>query len=185
MWIYEAWYALWKRQFMIDYMSITHGSWCWMAASTCHLITCRTRTGFWEKAEEVNSTRSSLLFLFWQNKSRLKRSPCFLCVCMCTPLSSVLEYLNQSLWNLVCVSWHPSPSQRHMSQIPPTSLCVCMCTTPTTVRQQLGKHVPAAMKTCNTRRTGQVIFYAVHIISKESRPLVLPRTSCFKMRKGC
>jgi hypothetical protein len=28
---------------------------------------------------------------------------------------------------------------------------------------------------------GSTVFYAVHVISKESRQLVLPRTSCLKM----
>jgi hypothetical protein len=45
---------------------------------------------------------------------------------------------------------------------------------PITGRQQLSKHVPAAMK------VGGVVFYAVHVISKENRRLVLPRTSCFR-----
>jgi hypothetical protein len=36
-------------------------------------------------------------------------------------------------------------------------------------RQRFGEHVPAAMNTCNNRRTaGSVVFYAVRVVSKES-----------------
>jgi hypothetical protein len=30
-------------------------------------------------------------------------------VCLCNPPLSTSEWLNQSLWNLVCISWHQSP----------------------------------------------------------------------------
>jgi hypothetical protein len=43
------------------------------------------------------------------------------------PLLLTFECLNQSLGNLVCISWHLSLSQQHTSYIPPISLCVCMC----------------------------------------------------------
>jgi hypothetical protein len=52
------------------------------------------------------------------------RSPCYLCV---DALKSTSECLNQSSPNLVCISWHLSPSQRHTSYIPPISLCLYMC----------------------------------------------------------
>jgi hypothetical protein len=39
--------------------------------------------------------------------------------------------------------------------------------------QRLGKHVPAATKT-----VGGVVFYAVRVVSKGRRRLVLTRTSC-------
>jgi hypothetical protein len=42
---------------------------------------------------------------------------------------------------------------------------------PVVARQWLGKHVPAATK------IGGVVLYAVRVVSKESRRLVLPRTS--------
>jgi hypothetical protein len=44
---------------------------------------------------------------------------------------------------------------------------------PIVARQGLGKHVPAVTKYC-----GDVIFYAVRVVSKESRRLVLTGTSC-------
>jgi hypothetical protein len=48
------------------------------------------------------------------------------------------DCLNQSLLNLVCISWHLSPSQRRT-----LSLCVCMCIPPIAARQTLGKVYPS------------------------------------------
>jgi hypothetical protein len=45
---------------------------------------------------------------------------------------------------------------------------------PVAARQQLGKYVPAATENC-----WKIIFYAVHVVSKENRVSVLPRTSLF------
>jgi hypothetical protein len=84
------------------------------------------------------------------------------------------------------------------------------CISPFIARQRLGKHVPAATNTRDSRRLGRVclwvclcipvsfldnssvktfllqrrivggvVFYAARVVSKESRRLVLPRTSCF------
>jgi hypothetical protein len=59
-------------------------------------------------------------------------------------------------------------------------LCACMCTLPVTARQQLGKHVPTVMNTqATTEELLYIIFYVVHVISKESTRLLLLRTSCF------
>jgi hypothetical protein len=82
---------------------------------------------------------------------------------------------------LVCISWQLSPSQRCTSLIPPISLCVCvcvcMCIHPIVARHRVGRHVPASTNTRNHRRIGGGVFYAVRVLSKESRRLVLPRTS--------
>jgi hypothetical protein len=79
------------------------------------------------------------------------------------------EYLKQSLWNLVCISWHLSPSQLRTSWMPPISLCVCICVPHTVARSRLGKHVPTKMNTSNNSRiVGRVIFRAVRALSKES-----------------
>jgi hypothetical protein len=43
----------------------------------------------------------------------------------------------------------------------------------------LCKNVPAATNTHNRRIAWRVVFYAVHVVWKESRRLVLPRTSCY------
>jgi hypothetical protein len=66
-----------------------------------------------------------LLSLFWKNKSRLMWSPC--CVSVNPLPPSTYECLNQSLRNLVCISWHLRPVQWRTSQVPPISLCVYMC----------------------------------------------------------
>jgi hypothetical protein len=47
------------------------------------------------------------------------------------------------------------------------SQCVYMCILPIAARQRLGKQLPAAMNTRNSRRiVGSVIFYAVRGLSK-------------------
>jgi hypothetical protein len=90
----------------------------------------------------------------------------------------------------------------------PISLCVCIYIPPIVGRQRSGKDVPAATNDTveelldewicvsvyplsllgnNTVKTfprlriiiGGVVFYAVRVVSKESRLLVLPRTSCY------
>jgi hypothetical protein len=141
------------------------------------------------------------------------------CVFVYSPVSA-FECLNQSLWNLVCITWHLRHVQWRTLYIPPILLCVCMCVSPIVVRQLLGidvptatnarnkeqlldasylcgpfrikeeslglsvyppivarhwpgKHVPAAMKNCWRRR---FLCGPCHI--KESRRLVIPRTSC-------
>jgi hypothetical protein len=44
-----------------------------------------------------------------------------------------------------------------------------LCIPPFGAMQQLSKHVQAATNTCNNRGTvGCIIFYAVHVLSKES-----------------
>jgi hypothetical protein len=68
-------------------------------------------------------------FSYFKNKSRLVRLPWCLCVCalaracvcMCiqppplptTTTTTTFERLNRSLWNLVCISCHVRPSQKH------------------------------------------------------------------------
>lgn len=76
------------------------------------------------------------------------RSPRCLCI---VPLTT-FECLNLSSQNFVCTTWHLNPSQWGTLQIPPTSLCICMCIPLTIARQQLTKHVPTAISTCNNNR---------------------------------
>jgi hypothetical protein len=77
------------------------------------------------------------------------RSPCCLCFCE-YPLQLTSECLNQSIWNL-------SPSQWHI-------INPCNCSVNTFLRQRT--------------IAGGVVFYAVRVVSKGSKRLVLPRTSC-------
>jgi hypothetical protein len=97
-------------------------------------------------------------------KSWLMWSPC--CLCLCESPLSTFECLNQSLWNLVCISRHLSPSQWCTSKNPShQSVSFTFIAT-----NWLSKHIPAA----TTNSSG-----GIHIVSKGSRLLVLSRTSCF------
>jgi hypothetical protein len=50
-------------------------------------------------------------------------------------------------------------------------------------RQQLGKNITATTNTLNNRRiVGSIIFFAVCVVSKESRRECLPRISCYNRR---
>jgi hypothetical protein len=62
------------------------------------------------------------------------------------PPQLTFECLNQSLGNLVCISWHLSPSQRFIYNSLP-SVCFCIYIPPIVVRQRLGKNVTAATNT--------------------------------------
>jgi hypothetical protein len=47
--------------------------------------------------------------IFWKNKSRLMTSP----RCLCIPYT-IVDFLNQSSWNLVCISWQLRQYQIHI-----------------------------------------------------------------------
>jgi hypothetical protein len=70
--------------------------------------------------------------------------------------------------------------------INPSPHSVCLYVSPIIVAsQRLGRHVPAAENTSNSGRTvGRVIFSEISIVLKESRRLLLPRTS-FYICKVC
>jgi hypothetical protein len=53
----------------------------------------------------------STFSLFSKSKCRLMRSSCYLCAWE-SPFPTVIECLNQSLWNSILVSLHLSPFQR-------------------------------------------------------------------------
>jgi hypothetical protein len=68
--------------------------------------------------------------------------------------------------------------------INPSHQSMCMHVYPLIVARQLfGKNVTGGNEyTSNNRRIfGHVVFYAVRVLSKESRLLVLPRTSCYAL----
>jgi hypothetical protein len=92
------------------------------------------------------------------------------------------ECLIQSLWNLVCISWHLSQSNSLLN-ISLTSgyvsVCVSLlsllgkdyvkCISPVITRQRLGNHILAATNTRNNRKiVRRVVFNAVRVLSKES-----------------
>jgi hypothetical protein len=64
-------------------------------------------------------------------------------VCVCAYHFLInFECFNYSLWNLACISWQLSPSQRRTSWNPPISRCVRLCILPTIERQRLGEVHP-------------------------------------------
>jgi hypothetical protein len=69
-------------------------------------------------------------------------------------------------WYVYCGIWAHLNGILHKS-LP--SVCVFVCIFPPIILTQwLGEHVPVATNTCNNRRiVGRVIFYVVHVISKE------------------
>jgi hypothetical protein len=92
---------------------------------------------------------SAYFSYFENNKSRLMRSPC----CLCTPLSLTVKFLNQSLWNSVCLSWHLRPTQWSTSWNPPVYHLLVP-------RQRLGKNVTAATNThATTEELLDQLFY--------------------------
>jgi hypothetical protein len=98
-----------------------------------------------------------------------------------------LEWLNQPLLNLIYHdTWAHLNVVLHKSL---TTVCVCVCVFPIASRQPFGKNLPIYARQQlrknitadihNSRRiVGRVVLYAVRVVSKESRRLVLPRTSC-------
>lgn len=71
-----------------------------------------------------------------------------------------------SLWKVVCISGHLGVFYK--------SLLLAFV-----VRHRLSENLTAAANTRNYRRiVGLVVFYAVRVMSKESRRLVLFRPSC-------
>jgi hypothetical protein len=115
--------------------------------------------------EKTPKDMFDLLPLILKNKNRLIKSLCCLAVCVSRLINFWMS--NQALWNLVYISWHLSQSRRRTSLNPAISLCVCTFINPIVARQQLGKHVPAAVDTGNNRRIVRgVVFYAVRVVSK-------------------
>jgi hypothetical protein len=61
------------------------------------------------------------------------------------------------------------------------SFCVSVCVSSIVAKQRLGKNVTAATNTqCNTI-VKLAVYYAVHVVSKESCRLILPGTSCYTL----
>jgi hypothetical protein len=117
------------------------------------------------------------------------------------PPPLTFECLNHSLWNLICISWHLvhiiGVRQKYL-------LSVCV---PIVARQQQCNNVPAATNTRNKRKmvgymcldlcillsllgnssvskqrriVGCVFFYAVHVVSYESRRISSSRNFLLK-----
>jgi hypothetical protein len=122
----------------------------------------------------------SLLSLLWKNKSSLVQSPYSLCVsCLCVPHYQLLNAWTNlyETWYLYHGTWAYLNGVLHKS-LP--SVCMYIWYPTTVAGQRLGKKCYRGNEyTRNNRRlVRRVVFYAVHVVSKESRRLVLPRTSC-------
>jgi hypothetical protein len=69
----------------------------------------------------------------------------YVCMCVCPPLST-FKCLNQSLWSLVCTSWHMS----HFSSVLYKSLlsaCVSVCVSHIVATQRLSEKFTAVTNT--------------------------------------
>jgi hypothetical protein len=89
-------------------------------------------------------------------------------VCVSPPPRQLLNAWTNLYETWLCISWHLSPSQLHKS-LPSGDVSVCV-----SFLSLLGNDF-----TRNNRRiVGRVIFYVVHVVAEESRPLLLPRTFC-------
>jgi hypothetical protein len=95
-------------------------------------------------------------------------------VSVCVSPLSAFECLKQSLWNLLCISWHLNTSQRLSSYQFECPLSLLSNGSVNYIpsfmaRQRIGNHVPAATYTSNNRRiVGHVVFYSVRVISENS-----------------
>jgi hypothetical protein len=79
------------------------------------------------------------------------------------------ELMNQSLWNLVCISWHLSPSPR----CTPITLRVCMCIRSIVARQWLcRKYLPSVT------RQGQVKTLPRQKIQMKQKNCLMRRFLC-------
>jgi hypothetical protein len=135
---------------------------------------------------EITVFYFSLLRLFWKNKSRLMISPCCLC-----------------LWISLINFWIPDPvfikldifmkldihimTSESISAAYLINLSHQSVYPSSVARQRLCKSVTAATNTHakNRRIVGHVVFYAVQVVWKESRLLILQRTSCFTFVFHC
>jgi hypothetical protein len=111
-------------------------------------------------------------FPYFKRKSRLMRSPCYLWI--------PLYQLSNAWTNLYQTRCQP---QRHTSEIPPISLCLYVYPLSLLGNCSVKRYCGSEYTRNNRRLLGRVVFIAVRDVSKESRRFVVPRTSCFKIRK--
>jgi hypothetical protein len=140
----------------------------WRPVSVTKSIGVKIRYSLAEYSKKVYSSKRAVLPMIiviplslfckkWANTITVLS----VCVSAYPPLPT-FELMNRSSWNLVCVSWHLTPSQRRSS-----SVCqsVSICVSIIAARQRLSKNVTAAKNTGKNRRiVGRVVFYAVSVI---------------------
>jgi hypothetical protein len=113
-----------------------------------------------------------LLSLFWKNKSKFMRSPCCLCVCESPGINF---WMSQPMFmKLAMYIMTPEPiSTVYFINISHHSVSMCI---PLLL---LGSSLIKTL--LQQQQKNCMHFYAVCVVSKESRQLVLPRTSCFSI----
>jgi hypothetical protein len=152
-----------------------------------------------------------LLSLYWKTECRLMRSPCCLCVCKSLPINfwiperifiklhmyimapetiSKAYFINawrQSVYpSYHCYVKHgldkhvPAAmnTRNHRRIVGRVCLWICLCIPLSLLGNNLVKTFPRQL-----RIVGDVVLYAVRVVSEESRGLVIPRT-CFKIKRN-
>jgi hypothetical protein len=103
--------------FLAQDISVNHTVWYkWgmrlieaFEAFMCHYVFILKYSTYLKR--ERNWTFLAHFSLFLNNESMPVPSPCCLCVIVSPPLPQLTyDWPNQSSWNLVCISWHLSPS---------------------------------------------------------------------------
>jgi hypothetical protein len=118
-----------------------------------------------------------LLSLFWKNKKcRLIRSPCCPCIIPIHFWMSNQFYKTRYVYH---GTWAHLNSVLHKSL-----LGVCMCSHISLLRNGFIKTYRGNEYRRNNIIVGHIVFYAVHVISEESRGIVLHRTSYLKCIYG-
>jgi hypothetical protein len=117
----------------------------------------------------------SIEFIFWPIFLILKKRKYAYEITMfsvCLPPLSTFECQNQSLWNLVCISWHLSPSQRHTFFNPYQSVCLHMY--PLAVpRQRLGKHFTEVTNTHATIKEVLDLSFSMRSVSYKGKYAII------------
>jgi hypothetical protein len=93
-------------------------------------------------------------------------------------------YQLSNAWTSIYETWYLCHGFSTAHFINPSHQFVCIYVY--VARQRLSKNVTAAVNTQARIEeiVGRVVFYAVRVVSKESRRLGLPRTSCFEILMG-
>jgi hypothetical protein len=96
----------------------------------------------------------------------LRDHQCFIYMCVCVFVYCQYEFLNT--WTYVYETWHA----------PPPSFCVCVCIPYHCRAKDRRNRYDGNECMSKNRIVGRVVLYSVRVASKESRRLVIPRTSC-------
>jgi hypothetical protein len=127
---------------------------------------------------EVNLTWIAPFLAYFPYSEKIKVGLC-VSVCLCIPLINfwMPEPFFMKLSTYIMV---PQPiSMMYFINPSRQFLCLCVCIPLSLLGNGSEKSYRGNEYTHNRRIVGLVVFYAVHIVSKESKLLLLPRTSCY------